>query len=93
MEDMTAQETPTYSGSVASKKILWAIGKFIAAELTTILTAPALIAMAGKVTTAAGIPPEAIPLAEIHAILPVAIFACLVAIHDAVKVKTGWEWL
>lgn len=85
------QVLPTYSGAVALKKVTWAIGKLATAKLMTPAVMTAFIHFTEK------LPPYGITVVVDQDLLAnalrFAIFAALVAGHDALKVKTGIKWL
>lgn len=84
-------EKPAYDSTVAMKKVGWAIAKLTAAQLA----APGAIALFQA--TADKLKPLGITViidqGVLEKALPGLIFMVLVAAHDAIKVKTGKDWL
>ena len=90
-QEVKVSNSPEWLASVAMKKIGWAVAKFAAAKAST----PAVIAAFLSATE--HLKPYGITVTVDNAILqqtlPAAVFAVLVATHDAAKIKTGWKFL
>jgi hypothetical protein len=88
-------DSKTYLLSVASKKVSYAVGMFIVAKATNLVTAPAAYEAfqhVAELLKPLGIGLTVDPVVFVQA-FPVAMFAGLVALHDYIKVKTGLTWL
>lgn len=87
----THSQPTTYSGSVAAKKVAWAIGKMGASASLGPTIAPKATAFIEKLSSI--LQPYGITIhieQDLFAkALPFLIFAGLVALHDYAKVRTG----
>lgn len=90
-----ASQNPIWKGSVAAKKVGWALSKILAAKIVGWMSLPSIMSAWGSfcgVLQAHGVI-IIIDQKVFATALPGIIFGGLVTAHDLAKVKLGYRWL